>query len=91
MLVDNQVVYLPIYCDHYDPETKLCTIYDHRHESNRRCLTVAEGIHYGVFPPECPYVRDVPGYVPPREECIEEELREYFEHGGSDEGSGKRD
>lgn len=81
MLVDNQVVHLPIYCDHYDPETRLCTIYDRRHELNARCLTVEEGIHYGVFPGDCPYVSDLPGYVAPREECTEEELREYFEHG----------
>ena len=69
----------------------LCTIYDRRHEMNVRCLTVEEGIHHGVFPPDCPYVSDLPGYVPPREECTEEELREYFEHGGSDQGPGTRD
>lgn len=85
MFIDGEVVYLPFHCMHYDPETRLCTIYDRRYELNPRCLTVAGGIKHAVFPADCPYVRDMPGYRPPREECTDDELRRYLEQ-GSDGG-----
>ena len=77
IIVRGEVVYLPDFCQYYDPQTKLCTIYEHRHETNPRCLTVEEGIELGVFPADCPYVRDLPDYRPPREHCTPAELREY--------------
>ncbi|MFH1732846.1 MAG: hypothetical protein ABIF82_14510 [Planctomycetota bacterium] len=79
MLVAGEVVYLPLHCVHFDAETRLCTIYDRRHELNPRCLTVEQGIKHGVFPADCPYVRNLPGYRPPREECTEDALRQYLE------------
>ena len=54
-------------CQYLDPETKLCTIYDQRHEINPSCLRVEQGIELGVFPADCPYVADLPHYVPPAE------------------------
>ena len=85
ILVGDEIVYLPLYCPHYDPETRLCTIYERRHELNPRCLTVEEGIEIGVFPADCPYVRGRPGYRAPREECTEDELRQYLEGDFEDE------
>jgi len=84
MLVGDEVVYLPLHCEHYAPGARLCTIYDRRHELNPRCLTVEEGVRVGVFPVDCPYVSGVADYRPPREECTEEELQLYFEQSGDE-------
>ncbi len=81
MAVGGEIVYLPLFCDHFDPDARLCTIYERRYELNRRCLTVEEGIKLGVFPADCPFVRDAPGYRPPREQCTEDELSRYLEDG----------
>ncbi len=78
IVIDGQVVYLPSFCKFYDPESRLCTVYENRFELNPHCLTVEEGIQLGVFPADCPYVRDLPDYCPPREECTPEELERYF-------------
>jgi hypothetical protein len=76
---DGQIVFLPLYCDHYAPETRLCTVYDRRFEANPQCLTVKEGIAAGVFPADCPFVRDLPDYRSPREQCTEDELKLYLD------------
>lgn len=87
IFIDGQVVYLPSFCKFYDPQTRLCTVYENRFELNPHCLTVEEGIQLGVFPADCPYVRDLPDYCPPREECTPrreplgrttQELERYF-------------
>jgi hypothetical protein len=36
-----------------------------RHEVAPHCASVEDGIELGVFPADCPYVRDVEGYVGP--------------------------
>jgi len=85
MVIDDEVIYTPHFCEHYDPESRLCRIYDRRHELNPNCLTVEEGAALGVFPADCPYVRDRPGYRPPRMRCTDEELREFH---AADDDSG---
>ena len=52
-----------IYCEHLDPETKLCKVYKDRFKHG--CLTVMEGILAGVFPKDCPYVRNLKNYEEP--------------------------
>ena len=74
IVADGEVIYTPYFCEYYDPETKLCTVYERRHEVNPRCLTVEEGIKLGVFPADCPYVRDLPDYRPPRASPTPDEL-----------------
>ena len=66
LILDGEVVYTPFACAYLDETTRRCTIYDRRHELNPRCLPVETGVRLGVFPPDCPYVRHLPGYVPPR-------------------------
>ncbi len=44
---------------------------------NPECISVEEGIRLGVFPADCPYVRDLPDYVPPRLELTPGELAAY--------------
>ena len=80
LLLEDEVVYLPYPCAYLDEETHLCTIYEDRHRINPDCLTVEEGIEIGVFPADCPYVRDIPGYKPPREQCTQDELDMYDDY-----------
>ncbi len=68
LLVGDRVIYTDAPCDHLDPETRLCRVYDRRHEVNPDCLSVEEGIRRGVFPADCPYVADLPGYNAPIED-----------------------
>ena len=65
LVVGDRVVYTDVPCAYLDVETKLCTVYERRHEVNPDCLDVEAGTKRGVFPTDCPYVRDVPGYKPP--------------------------
>ncbi len=60
-------MYTDIPCPHLDAESGLCGVYERRREANRDCLSVADGIRRGVFPADCPYVADIPGYLPPIE------------------------
>ncbi len=84
MILDGEVVYLPFHCEYYDPATRLCTVYDRRFEANPHCLTVEQGIELGVFPADCPYVRNLADYDPPRTECTREELELYLDTADSD-------
>ena len=77
--MSGRVFYTPYYCPYLDTETRLCTIYDRRHELNPHCLSVEEGIEIGVFPADCPYVADIPDYTPPVEEWDEDALEEALE------------
>ena len=65
IILDGRIAYTPYPCMYLDTKTKLCTIYERRHEINPDCLTVDEGIKMGVFPADCPYVKDLEGYVAP--------------------------
>ena len=66
--IEDVLYYTPTPCQYLDTETRLCTVYEKRHLLNPECLSVEEGIRLGVFPADCPYVRDLPHYRPPREE-----------------------
>ncbi|WP_456419346.1 YcgN family cysteine cluster protein [Methanocaldococcus infernus] len=52
-----------IYCEHFDPETKLCKVYEDRYKYN--CLTILEAILAHVFPKDCPFVRNIENYEEP--------------------------
>jgi uncharacterized cysteine cluster protein YcgN (CxxCxxCC family) len=72
--VDGIIFYGDEYCEHFDPETKLCRIYDERAERNMDCLSIENGIRRGVLPGDCPYVVDRPDYVSPVEHWDDAEL-----------------
>ena len=67
-LVGDRVIYTDTPCVHLDLDTRLCRIYDRRHEVNPDCLDVEQGILRGVFPADCPYVAGIPGYKAPIED-----------------------
>ena len=79
LLLDDEVVYTPFLCKYLDEKTRLCTVYENRHEMNPDCLTLEEGIRIGVFPADCPYVADLEEYKPPREDWTQEDLDLYAE------------
>jgi len=80
-IVDGHVFNTRRPCPYLDTRTNLCTVYDHRFEVNPRCLDVAAGIALGVFPADCPYVRDLPGYVPAEDGWLDEDIAGKIEAG----------
>jgi len=81
LIVDGHVFTLRKPCRFLDETTKLCRVYEFRHEVNPRCLTVAEGMEYGVFPADCPYVSEIDGYLPAEEGWIDEKTLRKIEQG----------
>ncbi len=69
VIAEGEVYYTDLPCPYLDAVTRLCTVYENRHQVNSDCLTVEEGIAMGVFPADCPYVKDLTGYRPPHTDC----------------------
>lgn len=42
-----------------------CGVYKSRHQEAKWCLPLPEAIAKGIFPKECPYVKDIPNYRGP--------------------------
>jgi len=76
--VEGWVVITPYVCPHLDPETRLCAIYERRHELNPLCTSPEAGILEGFWPGTCAYAKAVPGYVGPRK-ATPEEAKQYEE------------
>lgn len=77
---DTEVVYTPFPCPYLDESTRLCTVYENRHEVNHNCLRLDEGIRLGIFPGDCPYVADIHNYQAPRLEWTDEDLELYADN-----------
>lgn len=94
LILDGHVVYTPYPCPHLDEHSRLCTVYDKRFEVNPQCVPAEEAIRNGLLPGDCPYVRELPGYVPPRERWTEQELALWAEQQEADrrrgQGGGRR-
>jgi len=59
-LIGNEVIYdLDSWCEHYDPETKLCRIYAKRLTEHSRCkaVTLRRAMFSSYLPPTCGYVQ----------------------------------
>ena len=67
IVVEGHVIYTKDYCKHFDRATRLCTVYQRRHEVNPDCTNMADAVRMGVLPADCPYVADVPDYIAPIE------------------------
>jgi len=68
-------------CPYLDTASNLCRVYARRHEVNPRCLTVEQGIAWGVFPADCPYVKDLEDYLPAEEGWLDDDLVNLIENG----------
>jgi len=77
LIIKGEIVYTPFPCPYLDVATRLCTVYERRHEVNPDCMPVEMGVRLGVFPPDCPYVRNMPDYVSPRLGMTPEEIAEF--------------
>ncbi|ABR57066.1 conserved hypothetical protein [Methanococcus aeolicus Nankai-3] len=62
---DGDGIPVIVYCEHYNPKTKLCNIYYNRFEKEDSCLSMIEGILAQAFPKDCPYVKDLKNYSEP--------------------------
>jgi len=65
---DKGNIFLPeLRCRHleFDENKKsCCNVYENRHEVTKGwCLPLVDAIEKGVFPDNCPYVKDVKDYV----------------------------
>ena len=81
LIIDGCVFTTDTPCEYLDTLTNLCTIYPRRHKINPLCLTVEQGIRYGVFPADCPYVKDRPEYQPAEEGRLYPEIIAMIERG----------
>ncbi|MGD0091979.1 MAG: hypothetical protein ABSE73_18865 [Planctomycetota bacterium] len=70
IFIGSTVHITPFPCKYLDIKTNLCTVYERRHEVNRFCLSVEEGLRVSAFPRDCPYVGALapPGYRPARDD-----------------------
>lgn len=50
------------YCRFLNTETKRCEVYSNRFAAEPDCTDVPTGVKHGIFPPDCPYVKDIEGY-----------------------------
>jgi uncharacterized protein len=61
---DGKIILLQTHCQHLDPETNLCTIYQDRFKLYN-CLTIEQAIINKALPKDCPYVKDIKNYQGP--------------------------
>lgn len=85
LLIGDTVVYTDVPCPYLDIDSRLCRVYEKRHEVNPDCLTVEEGIKRGVFPADCPYVKGLAGYRAPIEDTDPELLKKLLAESGTEE------
>jgi len=63
---DGRVYYSDTPCERFDPQTRLCTIYEHRHQLKPECMPLNHAtLVYGILPADCPYVADIVNYNAP--------------------------
>lgn len=59
-------IFIPDLCCkylHFNKNISECEVYKNRHQVAKWCMPLEKAIEKGVFPPQCPYVKDMPGYV----------------------------
>ncbi|MDR3210408.1 MAG: hypothetical protein LBU79_00635 [Planctomycetota bacterium] len=65
LLVGGLVVITDVPCPHLDTHTRLCRIYERRHELETRCVAADDAATFSGLPGDCPHVQDIPGYRAP--------------------------
>ena len=77
--IEGVIFYTDRVCRFWDPQTRLCTVYERRHEVCPDCGDMQRAVAYGILPVDCPYVRDRPGYDPPVEHWEDPEVEAIVE------------
>ena len=63
---EGRIYYTGLPCEHLDPETKLCRVYDQRDEKRPGCVRLTpENVDKGFLPADCDYVAGIKGYPAP--------------------------
>jgi uncharacterized cysteine cluster protein YcgN (CxxCxxCC family) len=62
--IDGKIYISKQYCRFFDPATKLCKVYENRFQAEPDCSDIESGIPLGLFPADCPYIKDIEGYQP---------------------------
>ena len=60
--IESRIYYTLEYCEHFNPVTRLCKIYQSRFEVCPECITIEEAIRLHALPNDCPYVKDLKDY-----------------------------
>jgi len=62
----GEIIYTCTPCDRFDPDTRLCTVYEDRHVKRPDCLPLSpEVVAAGFLPADCPYVIGIVNYKAP--------------------------
>ena len=63
---EERIYYTRLPCEHLDPETKLCRVYDERDAKRPGCVRLTpENVKRGFLPADCAYVVDIEDYPAP--------------------------
>ena len=63
---EERIYYTQLPCEHLDPETKLCRVYDKRDAQRPGCVRLnPENVKRGFLPADCAYVVDIEDYPAP--------------------------
>ena len=63
---DGDIFYTDEPCEFLDLTTRLCTVYDRRHEARSGCVPLTAAIfEQGILPADCPYVAGHDNYRAP--------------------------
>jgi len=63
---EGRVYYTDEPCPHLDTETRLCKVYESRHEVKPDCAPLSpRALGMGILPGDCPYVADCENYPAP--------------------------
>ena len=62
----DRIFYTKQPCQHLDPTTKLCRVYQQRDNCHADCARLTPALlAAGILPKDCPYVADVENYSAP--------------------------
>lgn len=64
---EGVIYYTDAPCVHLDSETRLCRVYNRRHQQKPDCSPLTPAVlKMGVLPADCPYVKEQQNYLPPK-------------------------
>ena len=63
---EGEIYYTDVPCEYLDLETRLCTVYERRHQVRSECAPLTPAVvEMGALPADCPYVEGIAGYRAP--------------------------
>jgi uncharacterized cysteine cluster protein YcgN (CxxCxxCC family) len=63
---EGRIYYTELPCEYLDRTTMLCKVYEARETERPGCVKLdPEKVRKGFLPADCPYVKDLEGYIAP--------------------------